>query len=62
MELFGISGYAAITVICYLCGLGVKISPLGDKFIPLICGALGACMGGAAMYLLPDFPAADVLS
>ena len=62
MELFGISGYAAITVICYLCGLAVKLSPLADKYIPLVCGSAGACLGAAGLYLLPGFPAGDVLT
>jgi len=62
MELFGISGFAAITVLCYLLGLCVKLSPLDDKFIPLICGTFGAALGAAGLYLLPDFPAKDLLT
>ena len=62
MELFSIGSNAAITVLCYLAGAAVKISPLDDKYIPLICGALGAALGAAACYIVPDFPAQDVLS
>ena len=38
---FGIASVAAITVICYLIGLVVKVSGLDNKWIPLIMGALG---------------------
>ena len=62
MELFNIGGNAAITVLCYLAGAAVKISPLNDKYIPLICGALGAALGAAAQYLMADFAAADILT
>ena len=62
MELFGISGFAAITVLTYLIGLCVKLSPLDDKFIPLACGIFGAALGAAGLYLLPDFPAGDLLT
>ena len=62
MEIFGITGFAAITVLCYLAGCAVKASPLNDRYIPLTCGALGALLGVAAMYLSPDFPAGDILN
>ena len=62
MEMFGIGSYAAITVIAYLCGAGIKLSPLDDRCIPLLCGVLGAALGIAALYLIPDFPASDLLS
>jgi len=62
MELFNISGNAAITVLCYLAGAAVKSSPLDDKYIPLICGLLGAALGAAASFLMADFPAQDILS
>ena len=52
---------AGITVICYLIGTGVKLSPLPDRFIPLICGLCGALLGLAGMRLMPDFPAQNVI-
>ena len=52
---------AGITVICYLIGLGVKLSRLPDRFIPLICGVCGAALGALGMYVMPEFPAHDVI-
>lgn len=62
METIGIASVAAITVICYLAGLGVKVSGLDNKFIPLIVGVLGGVLGGAGMRFMPDFPANDVVT
>lgn len=61
MEFFGIGGVAAITVICWLCGLGVKLSPLDNKYIPLMCGIVGGGLGVAAMYVMPGFTAGNVI-
>ena len=41
ISIFGIAGVAAITVICYLIGQGVKASGLDNKWIPVIVGACG---------------------
>ena len=46
ISIFGIAGVAAITVICYLIGQGVKASGLDNKW----------------MFLMADFPAGDVLT
>ncbi|MEA5152971.1 MAG: phage holin family protein [Oscillospiraceae bacterium] len=62
MEFTGIAGVAGITVICYLCGLGVKASPLDNKFIPLLCGVTGGALGALGMALMPDFPATDMIN
>lgn len=62
MELMGIAGVASITIICYLIGLAVKLLPLDNKWIPVICGICGAGLGYAAMYIMPDFPAGDVIT
>ena len=61
MELngFGIAGVACITVICYLAALGVKQTPLANKWLPTICGARGAVLGPVCMLVVPDFPAGD---
>ena len=60
---FGMAGVAAITVICYLAAMAVKQTPLANKWLPPICGALGGLLGLAAMYInVPDFPAADPLT
>ena len=58
----GITGVAAITVICLLIGQGVKVSSLDNKRIPLICGLCGGALGVAGMFLMPDFPASDCIT
>ena len=62
MEL-GIASVAAITVICYLAGMGCKASEkVKDELIPVVCGVTGGILGVAGMYLMPDFPAGDVIN
>lgn len=61
MEITGIS-VAAITIVAYLMGEGVKLSPLDNRWIPLVCGLCGGALGIAGMYLMADFPAGDLLS
>lgn len=58
----GITGVAAITVICLLAGQVVKASGLDNKFIPIICGVCGAVLGVAGMFIMPDFPATDYIT
>lgn len=59
---FGIAGVAAITVIAYGVGLIVKATPLNDKWIPIICGFVGAGLGIVGMLTMPDFPANDYIN
>lgn len=59
---FGIVSVTAITVICYLAAAGIKATPLNNKWLPLICGLLGGGLGVAGMFVMPDFPAHDVIS
>lgn len=59
---FGIAGVAAITVLCYLIGQGAKATTLDNKWIPVICGVCGAVLGVAGMFVMPDFPAQDVIT
>lgn len=58
----GITGVAAITVICLLIGQAVKASGLDNKWIPLTCGVCGGVLGVAGMTLMPDFPAGDYIT
>ena len=62
MEYMGLAGVAAISVICWLAGEAVKLSPLEDKWIPLICGVCGGLLGLLGMRMMPDFPAGDLMS
>ena len=59
---FGIGGVAVITVIAYLVGLAVKATALPNRWIPVICAAVGGALGVAGLYTMPDFPAADMLT
>ena len=59
---FGIASVAAIPVIVYIVGMLVKASPLADKWIPSICGVVGGALGIASMFIMPEFPAQDVIS
>ena len=59
---FGLAGVAAITVIAYAVGLLVHAGSLNNKWIPVICGAVGAVLGVAGLFVMPDFPAGDVIT
>ena len=63
MEL-GMASVAAITVICYLVGLVVKVTPWDNgRFIPIICGISGGILGVASLYMpVAGFPAEDPLT
>ena len=60
---FGIANVAAITVLVYILGVGVKATKLPNKWIPVICGVAGIALGVVALAIgMPDFPAADYLT
>lgn len=62
MEFVGIASVSVITVICYLIGEAVKLAPLDNKWIPVICGVCGGALGVVAMFIMADFPAQDYLT
>ena len=49
INVLGITGVAGITVICYLAAMGIKQTPLANKWLQTICGALGGVLGVAGM-------------
>ena len=59
---FAMVSVAAITVIAYVMGLLVKASGLNDKWIPILCGVTGGILGVVSLYVMPDFPAGDVIN
>ena len=59
---FGMAGVAAITVIAYLVGLAVKATTLNNKWIPVICAAVGGILGVAGLYSMTAFPADDIIT
>ena len=62
MEMIGIASVAAITVIAYLIGEGIKVTGLDNKWIPVICGICGGALGVVGMKIMPDFPATDYIT
>jgi hypothetical protein len=61
MEL-GFATVGAITVICYLIAMGVKATPLDNKWLPVICGGIGGILGVVSMNTIPEFPATDCIT
>lgn len=52
----------AIVVICYLIGLICKNIPnIKDSLIPCIVGVCGAILGIAGMYVIPEYPANNIM-
>ena len=62
MGTLGITSVAAITVICALAAQAIKATPLDHKWLPVICGGLGGVLGVVGMYVVPGYPAGDVLT
>lgn len=63
MDFTQVSTVVAIVIITYLIGLGAKAIPqIKDNFIPIIVGIAGGILGVVGMYVIPDFPATDVLN
>lgn len=53
----------AIVVITFLIGSGAKASKkIKDEWIPVIVGVFGGILGMVGMYVIPDFPAQDLLN
>lgn len=63
MEILGVTTVVAIVVICYLIVQGAKlITGIKDEFIPAIVGVAGGILGIIGLYVMPDFPAKDILN
>lgn len=62
MDLSMITTVGAIIVICYLVGIVAKSTKLDSKFIPAIVGVVGGALGVVGMYVIPEFPANDILT
>ena len=53
----------AIVVITYLIGLAVKqVKNVKDEVIPVIVGIAGGVLGVVGMYVIPDYPAHDIMN
>lgn len=63
MEMNTMSTVLAIVVITYLIGMAAKAAPfIKDELIPVIVGVAGGVLGIVGMYVMPDFPAQDLLN
>lgn len=63
MDISSMTTVIAIVVICYLIGLAAKTIPaVKDNYIPVIVGTFGGVLGVLGMYVIPDFPAQDILN
>lgn len=63
MDISSMTTVIAIVVICYLVGLAAKTIPVvKDNYIPVIVGTFGGVLGVLGMYVIPDFPAQDILN
>ena len=54
---WGIQAIPVITIIVFLIAEAVKATPLDNKWLPVICGAVGGILGVVGMFLMPEFPA-----
>lgn len=61
MEYANIATVGSIAVIAFLAGLAWQKSPLDDKWIPVLCGVLGAVLGVVGMLTMPEYPAANYI-
>lgn len=63
MDFTQVSTVVAIVVITYLIGYAAKQIPkVKDSYIPVIVGVAGGILGIIGMYVIPDFPANDILN
>ena len=63
MNILDVTQVVAIVVICYLIGLAVKAIPaIKDELIPVIVGVCGGLLGILGLFVMPDFPADDILN
>ena len=62
MDILDIAAIPVITVIVFLIAEAIKATALDNKWLPVICGFCGGCLGVLALYIMPDFPAHDILT
>lgn len=63
MDIAQMGTVLAIVVITYLIGIAAKQIPqVKDELIPVIVGVSGGILGAIGMYVIPDFPANDIMN
>ncbi len=43
-------------------GMAVKATEVDNKWLPVICGVIGAILGVVGMYYMPGYPATDIIT
>ena len=49
-------------VIAYAAGQAMKAWGRGERWIPTVCAVLGGILGAVGLYVMPGFPANDVIT
>lgn len=62
ISVLGVTGVASIVIICYLVGEIVKNTGLDNKWVPVTCGVVGGILGVVGMFVMPEFPASDIIT
>lgn len=58
----GFAAIPAITVICLLAAEAIKATSLDNKWLPIICGVLGAILGVVEYVIDPITISGDILT
>ena len=58
----GVAAIPAIVVICYFFSSALKLTPLDNKYLPVICMILGGILGVAETYVNPGTITTDFFS
>lgn len=62
MDISTVGTVLAIVVICYLIGAGAKAAKkINDEWIPVIVGVVGGILGAVGLFVIPNFPATNVM-
>lgn len=62
MDMTMISTVLSISVLCYLAGMVCKLWPaFKDEWIPAVVGCIGCVLGIVGMYVIPEFPANNIM-
>lgn len=62
-NVFGLPTCIVVIALVYLVGIAAKnIEAIDDKWIPVICGVVGAPLGVLAWRVVPGFPASDYMT
>lgn len=62
MDISTMGTVLGIVVITYLIGVAAKATDkVKDELIPVIVGVAGGILGVIGMYVMPDFPATNII-